>query len=961
MLRMITSTSASAAKAYFTDGFSRQDYYVNGQEIVGHWGGEGAKLLGLAGHVEREAFIHLCDNLHPATGEPLTVRNKEVRRVGYDFSFAVTKSVSLLHAITGDERILQAFREAVGETMKDIEKETQTRVRVQGADFDRVTGNLVWAEFVHFTSRPVDGTPDPHLHAHIFVFNATFDPQEKRWKAAQIGGIKHDAPFFEAVFQNRMAAKLQAMGYPIARKAKAFEIAGIPETVLRRFSRRTAQIDELAKSKGITNAVAKDALGALTREAKIKDLDQDELRKLYVSKLSRDEHDYILGLAEAAKQPARAPGRLAELPTAAATTMAKAKTPSDGTAEREALEFAILHSFERQSVVDTRKLLETALRFGVGAIDMEKLKEVAAAHPKLLRQTVNGREYLTTPQVVAEEKAMIAWVRQGKGAAVPLAPGHVVSDKRLNDHQRAAVKHILESKDLVGGVNGRAGTGKTTAMKEAIDAIEANGHKALVFAPTAEAARDILRREGFKGAETVEQLLTSAKLQEQAKGAVLWIDEAGLLSSRAMARVAKLADTLGARVILSGDAGQHRAVERGDALRVLEEHAGLELATLSRIQRQDGLYRDAVEDVSQGRIVQAFGKLDKLGAIVEIPNEERYKILADEYLTAIREKASALVVSPTHSEIRKVTDRIREGLKDDHRLGKEHNVNVLRRIDLTEAERADVRSYREQWVVEMIKSAPEFAPGERLTVERIEPKGLVVKDENGGERLLDNKQYAGRFQVYQRDIVPVAAGEKIRITKNGIAADGRHRLHNGSLHVVAGFTKEGNLRLDTGHIVPRDFAHLDYGYATTSHAAQGKTVDRVFIAESSESFVAASKEQFYVSISRGRQLVKVFTDDREELLDAVHATSQRVAATDLKFPATAEKESAAEPVKPAMIERLRGQLGTRRPIEKEQIKPPAPIKSREHLGNIPLPSPSRAKTPPVSREEKELPEMEIEF
>jgi conjugative relaxase-like TrwC/TraI family protein len=939
MLRVTTSTSAAAAKAYYTEGFSRQDYYVDGQEIVGQWGGEGAKLLGLSGHVDREAFMALCDNLHPATGQPLTARNKQIRRVGYDFTFSVPKSVSLLYAITGDERIVQAFRECVEETMKDIEKEAKTRVRIDGADFDRPTGKLVRAEFVHFTSRPVDGTPDPHLHAHIFVFNATLDEEENRWKAVQLGDVKRDAPFFESAFQNRMAAKLNAMGYPTERKAKAYEIKGIPEELNRRFSRRTAQIDQLAESLGITDAAAKDALGAATRQAKMKNLNREELRELYVSRLSPDEHSHFLRLYEASIRPSRELGRFSQMPTPKA-----AKEPSDGTAEREALEFAILHNFERESVVTASKLLETALRFGVGYIDLDKLKEVAASHPTLLRQTVDGREYVTTPQVVREERAMVEWVRFGRGTAAPLAPGHRIVDERLNDHQRVAVMHVLESTDMVTGVNGRAGTGKTTAMKEAIGAIETNGRKVFVFAPTAEAARDILRREGFQQAETVEQLLTSEKLQEQAKGGILWIDEAGLLSGRAMARVARLAETINARVVLSGDSGQHRAVERGDALRILEQHAGLELATLGRIQRQEGLYRDAVEDVSVGRIVQAFKKLDELGAIVEIPNEERYKILADEYLTAIRENASALVVSPTHSEIRKVTERIREGLKSDGRLGDHRNVNMLRRIDLTEAERADVRSYRESWVIEMIKSARGFAPCERLTVERIEPKGLWVKQADGKERFLDNKTYAGRFQVYERDVLPVAIGEQIRITKNGRAADGRYRLHNGSFQTVVGFTGDGDMQLANGRVVPRNFAHLDYGYATTSHAAQGKTVDRVFIAESSESFVAASKEQFYVSVSRGRRMVRVFTDDREELLEAVHATSQRISATDLQFGAIQRGE---EPV----IDNT--------PEPENPFPSPAPIK--ESLGRQNLPSPELSEELNDLVEERDEPEPEIEM
>ena len=130
--------------------------------------------------------------------------------------------------MTEDEAVLDAFRESVHETMRDIEAEMKVRVRKKGRNEERVTGNLAYAEFVHFTSRPVDEVPDPQLHAHCFVFNATYDPEEAAWKAAQFRDLKRDAPFWQAAFRVRLANRLQAMGYAIERKRDDFELAGIP-------------------------------------------------------------------------------------------------------------------------------------------------------------------------------------------------------------------------------------------------------------------------------------------------------------------------------------------------------------------------------------------------------------------------------------------------------------------------------------------------------------------------------------------------------------------------------------------------------------------------------------------------------------------------------------------------------------------------------------------------------------
>lgn len=208
MIRVTQQDSASGAKRYY----AAADYYSEGQELIGLWGGGGAARLGLDGQVDKLSFERLCDNLHPHTGEQLTVRTRTERTVGYDFTFSVPKSVSLLYGMTGDQEILAAFRSAVAETMREMEADMKTRVRRKGQDKDRTTGNLVWAEFIHHTSRPVDGIPDPQLHAHCFVFNTTWDQDEERWKAGQFRELKRDAPYFQAAFRVRLANKLQDLG-----------------------------------------------------------------------------------------------------------------------------------------------------------------------------------------------------------------------------------------------------------------------------------------------------------------------------------------------------------------------------------------------------------------------------------------------------------------------------------------------------------------------------------------------------------------------------------------------------------------------------------------------------------------------------------------------------------------------------------------------------------------------------
>ncbi|MGN6369066.1 MAG: MobF family relaxase [Phycisphaerae bacterium] len=886
MLRMVVSVSAEAAKRYFVTGFARQDYYSEGQnqEVIGNWGGRGAEMLGLHGKVDAKAYADLCDNINPVTGERLTQRTKAKRRVGYDLNFHVSKSVSVLHAFTGDERIVAAFREAVCETMTEMEKQMRTRVRQNGANSDRLTQNLIWAEFIHFLSRPVDGIPDPHLHMHVYNFNSTFDPVEKCWKAGQFGDIKIKGTFYETDFHNRLCRKLKELGYRTVKRGRSFEIEGIPQSVLEKLSRRTKLIEQLAKTLGITDVEAKAKLGAATREKKNKDITPPDILGNWRNRLTPEELAAV-DTACRPKQGLHLPESTLNERSNGREHFANGQLKRVGYgAEEAAIRFALRHSFERASAISEFELLQAAIQFGMGDVELETIRErLAMDRPDVIRKEVNGRPMITTPEVLAEEEFIVRWTRRGQGIRAPLVKCHEIQDTRLTPEQALAVKHILESRDRVTGIQGRAGAGKTTLMTETINAITAAGHPVMVLAPAGRTAHEVLRAEGFSNADTVEQFLTNTALQEATKNGVIWVDEAGQVSVRTMYRLFMKADELGARVVLSGDIRQHRSVDRGDAFRVLQKFADLPVANVETIQRQKGMYRSAVEDFAAGRVMEGMEKLQTMGALREADAEDRYPELAAEYVKAVRDGASVVAIAPTHSECRRVTLEIRSKLARAGYLQKERSFQTLRRIDLTEAEREDWRTYRPGWIIEMVKSAPRCKPGERYLIKEVSGVDggtvLVQSESTGLDSFMDVERYANRFQVYEPDEIPIAIGERIRVTKNGWSD--KRKMYNGSIYVVEGFTDGGEPKLNNGAVLPRDFKHFGHGYTATSYSVQGLTADRVLIAQSSQSFGASSLEQFYVSISRGKFKCVVYTDSIEALMDAVQASSQRTSALEM--------------------------------------------------------------------------------
>jgi conjugative relaxase-like TrwC/TraI family protein len=870
MLRIFCSEDVSQARNYYTSSLKYEadpsklgQYYGQEQEVIGEWQGKGAERLGLNGKVDQAAFESLCDNKRPGTNDRLTPRTNDHRRVGYDFNFNCPKSVSVVHALTGDERVLGAFRESVAETMRQMESDMKTRVRVHGADEDRTTGNMVWGEFIHFTARPVEGRPDPHLHAHCYAFNATYDPVEKKWKAGQFGDIKRDAEYYEAAFHARLAKKIGDLGYGVGRSGDWWEIKGLSRETLEKFSQRTEKIEAAAKEGAIDDAAAKDKLAALTREKKIK-TSMSDLKREWADRLTPEEKESLAGLL---RQPHN------QVITA-----------------RESMDYALAHCHERASVVTDKALVTEALWHGVGQVDVAQV-ERQLLREDILMQQMDGRRWCTTKEVLREEWENIGFVKKGFGQCRPLNPKpYSFQNIQLGQDQKDAVRHVVTSPDRVMATRGPAGAGKTTVMQEAVAGIEDGGHKVFTFAPSAESSRGTLRKEGFQDAQTVAHLLKNESLHPQLRGQVLWIDEAGLLSARQMHGIFQLADKQDCRVILSGDTAQHTSVERGDALRLLETYGGLKAAKLTEIRRQKSeQYREAVRDLAKGDGRRGFEKLDQIGAIKELPENERYTQLAIDYANAVSRRKTALVVSPTHAEGDRVTTEIREELKKRGKLGTdERQLTRFINQQWTEAQRSNPQSYHSGLIAQFHQNAPGFTRGQKLTISSVGHDGHVyAQDKHGRPHVLPLDQ-SSRFQVYETQALPLVPGDRIRITQNGFTNDGKHRLNNGAVYQVKGFTKTGDLKLTNGWIVGKDYGNLAHGYCQTSHVAQSKTVDRVFVAQSAASLGASSAEQFYVSVSRARDSVTVYTDDKARLAEAIQSSGARMTAHELlKLPAPA--------------------------------------------------------------------------
>jgi len=231
MFTAVAHKNLADAEGYFDEHFSQNDYYAAGEIRPGQWIGVGAEQLGLSAgqNVTREQFYTLCENRNPKTDERLTQRQQkeDKRRVFFDFTCSAPKAVSILAVTLDDRRLVTAHEEATRIAFRELETFAATRVRKQGDQRDRITGNLVAAQFVHTSSRELD----PLLHTHCTVFNATFDDKEGCWKALQARPMYDAICYATAVYRNELAKRVQAIGYQIRPAKHGFEIEGVSDAI----------------------------------------------------------------------------------------------------------------------------------------------------------------------------------------------------------------------------------------------------------------------------------------------------------------------------------------------------------------------------------------------------------------------------------------------------------------------------------------------------------------------------------------------------------------------------------------------------------------------------------------------------------------------------------------------------------------------------------------------------------
>jgi ATP-dependent exoDNAse (exonuclease V) alpha subunit len=480
-------------------------------------------------------------------------------------------------------------------------------------------------------------------------------------------------------------------------------------------------------------------------------------------------------------------------------------------------------------------------------------------------------------------------MREGQNHAKPvLSRPHAIAladqHSHLNHTQKSVIEDVLSSPDRIQGIQGFAGSGKTTTLTIIRSAAESQGYQVEGFAPTSRAARQ-LNDAGIESGTLQAFLARAANPDLPEQRHFYLVDESSLASTNQMREFLSRLDP-NDRVLLVGDVRQHQGVEAGRPFEQLQD-AGMRTATLDDIVRQkDPALKSAVELLATGQVSAALDVLQEQGRVKEILNaEERTRAIAKSY---VESPDNTLIVSPDNASRCELNTAVRQQLKANGRLAPEdHTFRVLvQRQDMTGAERSWANHYQINDVVRYTRGSKAIGieAGAYASVVAINPAAnqLAVEKGNGELATYDPRRLAG-VSVYQEIQREFSVGDRIQFT----APDKSLGVANRDMAAIEAIHPDGRIsvRLDNDRQIEfnsNEHRHLDHGYAVTSHSSQGLTAERVLVHADTRVHPDLLNSRFgYVSISRASHEATLFTDDMAKLGPHLGADVSKTSALEI--------------------------------------------------------------------------------
>ncbi|WLR86768.1 MobF family relaxase (plasmid) [Enterobacter hormaechei] len=574
--------------------------------------------------------------------------------------------------------------------------------------------------------------------------------------------------------------------------------------------------------------------------------------------------------------------------------------------------------FNRMDVLANALPLHPSL--GKEAVDRELRRQIRTGEliPVPGSQGAALQRYVTAKTYEAE-KSIIRLVAEGLGTQPPLiAPGAVTLPAGLTEGQRHASRLILESVDRFVAIQGYAGVGKTTQMRAVLTALEtlpAHGRPQVVgLAPTHRAVGEM----GLCGikAQTLASFLMETEREIQSGGApdfrhtLFLMDECSMVGNRDFADCMQHIANGGGRAVLCGDRDQLLSVAHGTPFTLLQERSPLDTAIMKDIIRQVPSLRPAIYALTNRCVPAALDIIRQqdpdtvprepdqwkpAGSVIALPQTaEQKKEEGDRVLAAVvadftgrteEGRASTLIVTQTNADKNAINVAIHQRLQTCGKLGTETVITVLDR-EKTHSDR-----------LKSVQGMAEHAGKTALINERYYGIRARKDDPTGGiVELVDDAGQVQLFSAFEsslRDVaiftsrqIAVSVGEYVTFSRSD-RERGRNAGENWRVSAVA---ETGEIHLTRGTVTRilkpgQEMAdrHLDYGYAGTTHKAQGASARYVIVLAGAEGARAslATLRETYVALSRAKEHIQIYTDNLARWLERVSGSSDRPTAHDV--------------------------------------------------------------------------------
>jgi len=867
----ITNITASQAVNYYN---SKDDYYA--KENPGQWYGDGALSLGLKGDVDREVFEKLLYGKSPDGSDLIQSAPNGEHRAGIDLTFSAPKSVSIMALAFNDKYLEKAINDAHNQAVKDtlsfVQHYIQARETHDGITERTNTDNGIWALFNHNLTRELD----PQVHTHAVLLNMS-QREDGKWVAISNEQLYEIKMLAGQWYRNELAYHLRQSGIEIESNSKGlFEAKGISDELIKAFSSRTEQIDtkfkELREKYPRADEQKLREWATLDSRQSKKDVDIESLRGAWKERVDEIGHGVTLTNLQERK----------EKPLGAQVYV---------TIAGKALE-------AQESVFSKEDILRHSLKLSVGR---QTGSAIENAFHKLVENNTfiklhAGKEIYTTPRIIEMEKDCERMVLNGKGQEDPICDREQadkiirrleersrIDGRQLEASQKAALKHILTSQDRVIGIQGDAGVGKTFTFGKLRELIE-DSYTIIGLAPTGKAAAE-LQAVGISSSTIDSFLLSNPEKLGIGNKTIFLADEMSMVGTYKMHALLQKADEFGARVVMVGDTKQLQAIDAGCLFSKLQERKSLEVVSMNDVVRQKNSpeYLDLVNDVSSKRIDRAFEKLAR-GKLTEISERsQRIELAISDYTRG--DHLSKILIVGRNSDRNLLNHLTREELKSQGKLpAQEHVFTVRESKGLNPMDKHFAHSYNEGDIIYAQKAGVIGKAGTEATITSLDSimNTAVVQTKDGQLHTIDLLIEGNKINSFAEKQQSFAEGDKIVFLKNDRALG----ANNGSTGVIKNVDEHGNIRtvLDNGKDLTFNIGHypyVDHGYAVTDYKSQGQTAREVIVyTDTARS--GSTYNSFYVAITRGKDDVRVYTDNADALKEQVKQEQQKTSSLDYK-------------------------------------------------------------------------------